>query len=107
MKTAAGIGGISSSSPSYAKLLTYKTENYLDQSVADFNAALASTPDELTELLAAQADVINTISPYDENYDFFATTMNLSTNELYCENGRRIYIFRINIKNELALRRAE
>ncbi|GFI09135.1 regulatory protein BlaR1 [Lachnospiraceae bacterium] len=85
MKTAAGIGGISSSSPSYAKLLTYKTENYLDQSVADFNAALASTPDELTELLAAQADVINTISPYDENYDFFATTMNLSTNELYCE----------------------
>jgi len=39
----------------------------------------------LTELLAAVADVSSSISPSDENYDFFATTMNLSTNELYCE----------------------
>ena len=73
-------------SASYEKLTAYKTENYPQQSVADFNAALASTPDELTELLAAQADVINEISPDDENYDFFTTTLQFSTTELYCKD---------------------
>ncbi|MDO5422959.1 MAG: hypothetical protein Q4F41_04455 [Eubacteriales bacterium] len=77
-------GAEQNASEAYTKLIAYKTENYLQQSVADFNAALASTPDELTELLAAQADVINAIDPEDENYDFFRTTMQFSTNELYC-----------------------
>ncbi len=86
IKTAAGIGGTSAPSPSYAKLMTYKTENYLEQSVADFNNALASTPDELADLLAAQAHVISTITSYDENYDFFTTTLNFSTDELYCQH---------------------
>lgn len=71
-------------SASYEKLIAYKTKNYPQQSIASFNAALASTPDELTELLAAQADVINEISPNDENYDFYTTTLQFSANELYC-----------------------
>lgn len=72
-------------SAAYEKLIAYKTGNYSQQSVADFNAALASTPDELTALLAAVADVIGAISPDDENYDFFTTTMLFSSQELYCE----------------------
>ncbi len=71
---------------SYAKLIAYKTKDYPQQSVADFNAMLASTPDELTELLAAYADLMMTISPDDENYDFFNTTMQFSSSELYCEH---------------------
>lgn len=70
----------------YEKLIAYKTEGYGQQSVADFNTALASTPDELTEFLAAVADVISTISPDDENYDFFTTTISFSSQELYCEH---------------------
>lgn len=73
-------------SAAYEKLIAYKTGNYWQQSVADFNAALASTPDELAEFLAAQADVISAISPDDENYDFFTTTMSFSDEELYCEH---------------------
>ncbi len=73
-------------SAAYEKLIAYKTEGYGQQSVADFNAALASTPDELTEFLAAVADVISAISPNDENYDFFTTTISFSSHELYCEH---------------------
>ena len=73
-------------SAAYEKLIAYKTESYGEQSIADFNATLASTPDELTELLAAVADVINTISSDDENYEFFTTTITLSSHELYCEH---------------------
>lgn len=73
-------------SAAYKKLIAYKTGNYEQQSIADFNAALASTPDELTEFLAAVADVISTISPSDENYDFFTTTITFSSQELYCEH---------------------
>lgn len=70
----------------YEKLIAYKTEGYEQQSVADFNAVLASTPDELTEFLAAVADVISAISPDDENYNFFTTTISFSSQELYCEH---------------------
>ena len=73
-------------SAAYEKLIAYKTDDYGQQSVADFNAALASTPDELTEFLAAVADVISAISPNDENYDFFITTISFSSHELYCEH---------------------
>lgn len=67
---------------SYELLIAHKTENYAQRSIADFNAALASMP----ELYAAMADVISGISPDDENYDFFTTTMTLSAQEVYCEH---------------------
>jgi len=80
-------------SSAYEKLIAYKTGGYEQQSVADFNAALASTPDELTEFLAAVADVISTISPNDENYDFFTTTISFSSQELYGEHmGEEFFI---------------
>ena len=41
---------------------------------------------ELTELLAAVADVSGTISHDDENYDFLDTTIRFSSQELYCEH---------------------
>lgn len=92
-ETPTGEDTLSNASAAYEKLIAYKTENYSQQSVADFNAALASTPNELADLLAAQADVINIISPDDENYDFFITTMQLSTNELYCEHTGEELVF--------------
>ena len=80
-------------SAAYEKLIAYKTESYGEQSIADFNATLAPTPDELTEFLAAVADVISTISPDDENYDFFTTTISFSSQELYGENmGEEFFI---------------
>lgn len=93
----------SNASAAYEKLITYKTEGYGQQSVADFNAALASTPDELTEFLAAEADVISIISPDDENYDFFTTTMTFSAHELYCEHTGEEFTFFIAISKESRL----
>ena len=81
-------------SAAYEKLIAYKTENYGEQSIADFNTTLAPTPDELTELLAAVADVSNTISSDDENYEFFTTTITFSSHELYCEHmGEEFTLF--------------
>ena len=71
-------------SAAYEKLIAYRTEGYEKQSVADFNTTLASTPDELTEFLAAVADVSANISCDDENYDFLDTTIRFSSQELYC-----------------------
>ncbi len=73
-------------SAAYEKLIAYKTEGYEKQSIADFNATLASTPDELTEFLAVVADVSSIISHDDENYVFFDTTIHFSSNELYCQH---------------------
>lgn len=81
-------------SSAYEKLIAYKTRNYGQQSIADFNTTLAPTPDELTELLAAVADVSSTISSDDENYEFFTTTMTFSSHELYCEHmGEEFTLF--------------
>lgn len=80
-------------SDSYAKLIAYKTGNYGQQSIADFNAALAPTPDALSQVLAAQADVISFITPDDKNYDFFTITMTLSAGELYCEHRGEEFTF--------------
>ncbi len=81
-------------SAAYEKLIAYKIEDYKQQSIADFNAALASTPDELTEFLAAVADVSGTISHDDENYDFWDTTIRFSSHELYCEHmGEELTFF--------------
>ena len=90
-------------SAAYAKLIAYKAESYGQQSVADFNAALASTPDELTVFLAEIADVISTISPDDANYDFFTTTMSFSSHELYCEHMGEEFAFFIPISKESRL----
>ena len=87
-------------SAAYEKLIAYKTEDYGQQSVADFHTALASTSDELTEFLAAIADVISTISPDDENYDFFTTTMSFSSHELYCEHMGEEFTFFISLVKE-------
>lgn len=86
----------SNASAAYEKLMAYKTEDYGQQSVADFNAALASTPDELAVFLADIADVTNTMSPDDENYEFFTTTTTItfSSHELYCEHmGEEFTLF--------------
>ncbi len=90
-------------SAAYEKLIAYKTEGYEKQSIADFNAALASTPDELTEFLAAVADVISAISPNDKNYDFFTTTISFSSHELYCEHMGEEVTFFIAISKESRL----
>ena len=87
-------------SAAYEKLIAYKTGNYGQQSIADFNVMLAPTPDELTELLAAVADVISTISPNDENYDFFTTTITFSSQELYCEHMREELAFSMPISKQ-------
>ena len=95
-QTATPTSGVipTNTSAAYVKLIAYKTEGYGQQSVADFNMALAQTLDELTELLAAVADVSGSISPDDENYDFFATTMTFSAHELYCEHmGEKFTLF--------------
>lgn len=95
-QTATPTSGVipTNTSAAYVKLIAYKTEGYGQQSVADFNMALAPTLDELTGLLAAVADVSGSISPDDENYDFFATTMTFSAHELYCEHmGEEFTLF--------------
>lgn len=97
------VEGANNASAAYEKLMAYKTEDYGQQSVADFNAALASTPDELTEFLAAEADVISAISPEDENYDFFTTTMSLSAHELYCEHMGEEFTFFMDLSKQSGL----
>lgn len=95
-QTATPTSGVipTNTSAAYVKLIAYKTEGYGQQSVADFNMALAPTLDELTELLAAVADVSGSISPNDENYDFFATTMTFLAHELFCEHmGEEFTLF--------------
>ena len=109
IQTALSTNGASSptvspnASAAYEKLIAYKTEDYGQQSVSDFNAALASTPDELTVFLAEIADVIYTISPDDENYDFFITTMSFSSHELYCEHMGEEFAFFIPISKKSRL----
>lgn len=87
-------------SAAYEKLIAYKTEGFGQQSVADFNVTLAPTPDELTEFLAAVADVISTISPDDENYYFFTTTISFSSQELYCEHMGEELFFSVPISKQ-------
>ena len=90
-------------SAAYKKLIAYRTKDYGQQSIADFHMALASTPDELTEFLAAEADVISNLSLDDENYDFFTTTMSFSSNELYCEHRGEEFTFYASISKQSRL----
>lgn len=87
-------------SAAYEKLIAYKTGGYEKQSIADFNTALASTPDELTEFLAAVAEVSGTISHDDENYDFFDTTIRFSSQEIYCEHMKEELTLSINLEKK-------
>lgn len=79
-------------SAAYKKLLKYKTEDYLQQSVAAFNASISSardispTRDALGEALEAYAQVTaEGIDAEDENYEFLTVTLQASLSELYCE----------------------
>lgn len=68
---------VSNTSAAYEKLIAYKTDNYSQQSVADFNNLLLDNNDFL-ELLEAHSDVMAAISPNDDNYDFIMLTLNAS-----------------------------
>ena len=76
---------ISDTSEAYEKLVALKTEDYKQQSVADFNQSLAPNNGDISGLLDAQADVLASISPDDENYEFITVTLAASLDELYCE----------------------
>lgn len=76
---------ISDTSEAYEKLVALKTEDYKQQSVADFNQSLAPNNGDISGLLDAQADVLASISPDDKNYEFITVTLAASLDELYCE----------------------
>lgn len=76
---------ISDTSEAYEKLVALKTEDYKQQSVADFNQSLAPNNGDISGLLDAQAEVLASISPDDENYEFITMTLAASLDELYCE----------------------
>ena len=62
-----------------------KQQDYEQQSVADFNQSLAPDNGDISGLLDAQAEVLASISPDDENYEFITMTLAASLDELYCE----------------------
>lgn len=78
-------GSSSGTSDAYEKLVVFKTEDYEQQSVADFNQSLAPDNGDISGLLDAQAEVLASISPDDENYEFITVTLAASLDELYCE----------------------
>ena len=92
-------GSSSGTSDAYEKLVVFKTEDYEQQSVADFNQSLAPDNGDISGLLDAQAEVLASISPDDENYEFITVTLAASLDELYCEQmndsvGRSAYLKR-------------
>lgn len=72
-------------SNAYVRLTGYKTENYSQQSVAEFNASLRPDNGDLSELLEAYTAVTTTLAHDDENYHFITQTLAASLNELYGE----------------------
>lgn len=84
----------------YEKLAAFKTEDYEQQSVSDFNQSLAPDNGDISSLLDAQAEVLASISPDDENYEFITVTIAASLDELYCEQmndsvGLSVYLKRV------------
>lgn len=68
---------------SYTKLISFKTDDYAQQSIKDFNAHLLP---EYAELLEADSSVMAAgLSVEDENYDFITVTLRTSLSELYAE----------------------
>lgn len=78
-------------SAAYEMLTAYKTENYPQQSVADFNNSLLDK-DDFSKLLDAHSDVITNISPDDDNYNFITLTLNALLNEIYYEQVEKILL---------------
>lgn len=68
----------------YKKLLAYKSTNYEEITVKEFNQLLASDAN-LSELFEDYATVEGKIPEDDENYDFITVTLNASLDEVYCE----------------------
>lgn len=64
----------------YETLMTYKTENYSGQSVAEFNALLEADYLKFSE---AYGIVVTNIQQDDENYDFVMMTLSNSVSEIY------------------------
>ena len=62
-------------SDAYKKLVAFKVANYGEMSVADFNKSLSPDNDDISGLLDAQAEVVASILPDDENYEFFTVTL--------------------------------
>lgn len=85
---------VSNTSAAYEKLIAYKTDNYSQQSVADFNNLLLDNGNFL-ELLEAHSDVMAAISSNDDNYDFIMLTLNASLNEIYHEQVEKNTVFSI------------
>lgn len=83
---------VSNTSAAYEKLIAYKTDNYSQQSVADFNNLLLDN-NVFLELLEAHSDVMAAISPNDDNYDFIMLTLNASLNEIYYEQVEKNTVF--------------
>lgn len=81
-------------------LRSFLTTDYQQKTVADFNASLASTPDELTILLDAYAQRVETFSPEDEAYEFLTVTLQASLTELYCEEFNETPGWAINLVKE-------
>lgn len=75
----------SNTSNAYKKLVAFKTADYEQQSVADFNKSLTPDNGDISGLLDAQAEVLANISQGDENYEFIMVTLAASLDELYCE----------------------
>lgn len=72
-------------SAAYEKLVAYKTESYTNETITEFNRSLLPENGSLSELLDAHAEVMESISPDDENYEFITLTLAASLDELYCE----------------------
>ena len=91
---------VKGSSAAYKKLAAFKTADYEQQSVADFNKALLTTDNgDISELLDAQTEVLANISQDDENYEFITLTLAASLEEVYCEQmndsvGTSVYLKR-------------
>ncbi|MCM1155378.1 MAG: hypothetical protein NC314_12505 [Roseburia sp.] len=85
-------------SAAYTKLISYKTDDYLQQSITDFNATLAPTYDDFSDVLAAMAEVAGTIPADDENYDFITQTMTFSAQELFNEHMGEGFTFMGNLQ---------
>lgn len=87
MRQILNIMPISNTSAAYAKLMTYKTENYSRQSVADFNKVLLNG--NYLEFNELYCTVMSGILPDDENYDFIMLTLSASISEIYCEQAAK------------------
>lgn len=67
----------------YDKLISFKVDNYISESVAVFNRSLTPENGDLSEILDTHATALTSVSTNDENYVFIRATLSASLNELY------------------------